>query len=91
MNTYIKDPGAVLDYAFDWSGWLEPTETITAHTVTIDPAGSLTNDSATETGGIVTVWLSGGTLDARYCVTSHITTSHNRQDERSITVAVHNR
>ena len=91
MSTYIKDPAAVLDYAFDWTAWLAPAETITARTITIDPAGTLTKDSDSVTAGVVTVWLSAGTLDTRYTVTCHITTSAARQDERSITISVHNR
>lgn len=91
MSNYVKDPAAVLDYAFDWSAWLETGETITAETVTIDPAGSLTLDSHNEAAGVVTAWLSAGTVDTRYCVTCHVVTSAAREDERSITIAVHNR
>ena len=46
METYIKDPQAVLDYAWDWAGWLAEGESISEHTVTV-PEG-ITLDSATE-------------------------------------------
>lgn len=91
MSSYIKAPLAVLDYAFDWTAWLEAGETITAHAITISPAGTLAADSDGEAAGVITAWLSAGTLDTRYTVTCHVTTSAAREDERSITVAVHNR
>lgn len=89
MPTYQKDPEAVLDWQFDWSSWLADAETISSHTVTA-PAG-LTLDSSTESGGVVTAWLSGGTDGERYTVECLITTTAGRTDERSITVAVRER
>lgn len=84
-----KDPSAVLDWAFDWSAWLDDDETITSHTVTAESGITKNSDSATE--GVVTVWLSGGTDDADYTVTCRVTTSAGRTDERSITIQVRDR
>ena len=84
---YIKDPDAVLDYAFDWSTWLATGETI-SHVVTVDTG--LTKDSDSEADGIVTVWLSGGTAGTSYNVACKIVTT-TRTDERSITVLVQER
>ena len=86
MTVYSKDPQATLDYAFDWTAWLADTETITSHTVTA--ATGLTLVSSAEDTGVVTAWLSGGTLDEIYTVTCHIVTSMGRIDDRSILVRV---
>ena len=89
LTSFTKDPAAVLDYAFDWAAWLAAGETITAHTVTV-PAG-ITKDTSAAAAGIVTVWLSGGTVGDAYPVACRVTTSQGRTDERTITVRVHNR
>ena len=81
---HIKDPDAVLDYAFDWSAWLASEETINSHTVTVDTG--LTKDSDSESSGIVTVWLSGGTAGTSYKVACKIVTNEGRTEERSITI-----
>lgn len=99
-DIFIKDPAAVLDYQFDWkalthavpgaqSDWLAAAETITAHTVTV-PAG-IVKDSSAESGGAVTVWLSGGTAGTQYLIVCQITTSAGRKDERTMTVICENR
>jgi len=85
-QTFVKDPDAVLDYAFDWSSWLATDETISSHTVTVDTG--ITKDSDSESSGIVTVWLSGGTADTVYDVACKIVTSASRTDERTIKIRV---
>ena len=84
-----KDPSAVLDFGFDWSDWLASGETI--NTVTITVSTGLTKDSDSESSGIVTIWLSGGTAGTSYTVACKITTSAGRTDERSMTIMVINR
>ena len=86
---YIKDPDAVLDYAFDWSTWLATGETISSHVVTADTG--ITKDSDSEADGIVTVWLSAGTAGTAYNVACKIVTSDARTDERSIIVLIQER
>lgn len=83
-KAFPKTPEAVLDYAFDWSDWLESTETISSHTVAVEVG--LTKDSDSESGGVVTVWLSGGTDGEIYIVTCEITTSMSRTEERNIVI-----
>lgn len=105
-NIFIKDPGAVLDYIWDWKAatngtdgadgdWLEAGETISTHTITITPAGTgaLTKDSSSITGvnTSVTAMLSSGADGVDYTVTCHIVTNQGRTDERSIVVQVRNR
>ena len=89
LQNPLKDPSAVLDYAFDWTGWLAAGETITDHTITADTG--ITVDSSTESDGKVTVWLSGGTAGINYKVACKITTSAGRTDERTIWIKVTDR
>lgn len=89
-TTIDKDPNAVLDYSFDWAThWLATGETISTHTITV--ASGLTKDSDSESNGIVTVWLSGGTAGTEYAVACKIATSASRTDERTIYVRVKER
>lgn len=83
---YVLDPQARLDFAFDWTEWLAAGETITAFTTTADTG--VTVDSSSQTGGLVTVWLTDGVLGSTARVTCHVTTSAGRADDRSITVRV---
>jgi len=93
MERFVKDPEAELDYAWDWSDWLDatttPAESITSHTVTV-PTG-LTLESSTAASGIVTAWISGGTVGTTYRVECLITTSAGRKDERSLWITVQER
>lgn len=84
IDTIPKDPDAVLDYAFDWSAWLEDGETISSHVVTV--GSGITKDSDSESSGIVTIWLSGGTHGSDYLIACKIVTSMARTDERSINI-----
>lgn len=90
-DTFTKDPSAVLDYAFDWSTWLDSdnSETISSHTVTAETG--ITLDSDSESDGVVTAWMSAGTAGKNYTVTCKIVTSAGRTDERSITILCRNR
>ena len=85
-NQYLKDPSAVLDWAFDWTDWLATSETIANHTITADTG--LKVDSSAENNGKITVWLSGGTAGQNYKVACKITTSAGRTDERTIWIKV---
>lgn len=84
-TAFIKDPAAVLDYAWDWAtNWLAAGETISSHTVTA--TAGLTVDSSNESAGVVTAWLSGGTAGSDYVVTCQIVTNAGRTDERSFNI-----
>ena len=89
LQNPLKDPSAVLDYVFDWTGWLATVETITDHTITADTG--ITVGSSTEDAGKVTVWLSGGTAGINYKVACKITTTAGRTDERTIWITVRER
>ena len=83
-KSFQKDPNAVLDYAFNWSDWLAESETISSYIITVD--SGLIKDSGSESSGVVTAWLSGGTHGSDYIVACKIITSLSRTDERSINI-----
>lgn len=86
-NAFIKDPQAKLDYAVDWSAWLdEDDDTIGQSDWTVP--GGLTEVSASTTGTLATVWLSGGVVGEVYEVVNHIVTAAGREDDRTIFIHV---
>jgi len=90
VDKFVKDPGAVLDYTWDWADFLQDGEAIAEKAVTSDTP-ELVVDSQAANDTQVTAWLSGG-LDEQECiVTCRITTTQDRTDERSIYVLVYNR
>lgn len=89
VTTMVKDPDAILDYVFDWSDWLESGETISSHVITVN--AGITKDSDSESSGVVTVWLSGGTAGNKYNVACKIVTSLARTDERTIEIRMEDR
>lgn len=86
---FIKDPAAVLDYSWDWSQWLQPSETISTSTMTASPGLTINSNSHTTTS--TTVWVQGGTAGQPYTVTNEITTSAGRTDNRTISIRVQTR
>jgi hypothetical protein len=83
--TFLKDPGASLDYTIDWSGWLG-TDTIATSTWTA--ATGIAVGVTTNTTTSATVWLSGGTVGQIYAVTNHIVTAAGRTDSRTLSIEV---
>jgi hypothetical protein len=88
MNTFTKDPDAILDYTFDWSEWLG-TDTISTSTFTL--TSGITKDSDSKTTTTTTIWLSGGTSGSTYLVTNRIVTVGGRTEDRSIMIEVRSR
>lgn len=85
----LKDPEAVLDYAVDWTGWLQDGETITSASWTIpDGLTQPPTQPASVDGGRTIVWLAGGTDRQTYRPSVHVTTSAGRQDDRTIEISV---
>ena len=89
MRAVKKDPGATLDFGFDWSTWLGDGETITKAAWTV-PEGITEHDSTSQEG-VTAIWLKGGTAGLAYTVTVTVTTSAGRTDERSLRVEVMDR
>ena len=100
IATKPKDPGAVLDFKFDFktnsngrgfTDWLESGETITSFVMTVESGLTEDSSSITDSGTTVTVWLSGGVDGVEYSVACEIVTSAGRTDERTGTISVANR
>lgn len=87
-DEYPKDPGAVLDWVFDWTRWLQEGETITSSTFSATPGITITDEDIANT--YTTVWLSGGAQKV-YSVSNRIVTNQGRTDKRTITIKVSNR
>lgn len=87
---FTLDPSAVLDFAIDWSRWLQGGEAVTAATWTLPddngaPVEASGHDRSTD-GGVCTIWLTGGTVGCTYSLTCHVVTSMGREDDRTITI-----
>lgn len=89
FETFTKDPNATLDYAVDWSNWLQSGETISSVAWTVPTGLTKTTESSTTTAAVV--WVSGGGAGMNYIVACKITTSAGRIDERSILIKVEQR
>ena len=88
-SQFTQDPQAVKDYTIDWGTWLPEGDTIAASSWTVDgPDDTFVKGTDaqvdTKTDTTTTVWLSGGTLDQRYQVTNHITTTQGRQEDHTL-------
>ena len=87
-----KDPGATLDYSFDWTDWLDAGEAIATYAVTVD---GVTLDSQSRDGAVVTGWVSGGTAGPGVVasITCEITTDAlpSRTDQRTIYLKIRER
>jgi len=90
MSIFIKDPGAKLDYGFDYSDWLYEGDSITTSSWTVE-TGGLDIDPEYHDSTSTVVWLSGGVAGRTYRVTNRITTTAGRIDERSIEIRVRER
>lgn len=90
MKQITKSPHAVLDYGFDWSRWLG-IDTVFSQEILVAPLDAVIIDSNTESGGIVTVWISGGVDNSHAVVTCIITTDQGRIDARSILLKIDDR
>lgn len=89
MITFTKDPDAVLDYSIDWTDWLSGGEKITSSSWIV-PSG-ITQDSASATDYVTTIWFSGGTVGVTYRVTNRIVTGAGRTDDRSFNIQIFER
>jgi hypothetical protein len=88
---FIKDDDAKLDFAIDWSEWLDGDggEVIVSYQVRADEG--ITVVSHSELDGVVTIWLSGGEVRRSYSIGCLINTNSFRIDERTFTVWVKER
>lgn len=87
-----KDPDAALEYTFDWTDWLaEVSDTIDSYTLTVS---GVTKTSDARVGARVTVWVSGGTVNALAAPASiacRIVTAGGRTEDRTIYLLIRER
>lgn len=93
MSYYLKDPGASVDYAFDWNPWLGGGGAIASSEWSILPAeaGGLAKVSDGFTTGRTTATMSGGLRGRIYRVSNKVTLADGRRDERTLAVRVEER
>lgn len=91
MSRYTKDSNAKLDFAIDWTPWLQSGDTITTATWTVPAGITQATPAPSVTGGKATIWLEGGTVGASYAVTCRVTTTQGRIDDRTITILIRER
>jgi hypothetical protein len=73
VETFTKQSGETLDYAIDWTAWLETGDTVVASAWTVPPG--ITQVSAAFNTHHATIVLSGGTAPVHYELANTITTA----------------
>lgn len=86
IPSFIKDPQAVLDFNWDWSGWRGANESIVSQTVVA--AAEITVESSSIVGKAVAAWISGGYVNTSHVIACTITTSAGRTETRRIQISV---
>ena len=92
MSFYLKDPEARVDYAIDWTDYLDG-QTIAASTWSVEPVeqGGIAVDEASFEPLRTAARLSGGVTGHCYSVSNLVTLSDSSADARSITLRVEER
>lgn len=75
LDKYTKQPADVQDYDISYVDWLAALGTTAASVVVTADAGITQPQAAAVSGGVVKVWISGGTDGQSYKVTSTLTTT----------------
>lgn len=95
VGSYIvKDPGATLQYAVDWSDWLPTGDTIQTSTwvqESVHTAANLTLSGSATANGVNTIDIAGGAAGELYTVRNTITTNENLTDVRRFRIKVEKR
>ena len=87
LGKFDKQPAEILDYDVDFTDWFaNRTDAPSSHTATA-PDG-ITIVSATRTGNVVKVILSGGTEGTSYKITVRLTTTAALVKEADFTVKI---
>lgn len=88
LGLFDKQPGETLDYNFDLTAWLasKAGDTITSFTISADPG--ITIVSSSKTGGVIKVFVSGGTDGVNYKITCTVSTAGGRVKQGEIEIAV---
>lgn len=93
MGLMIKDPGARVDYAFDWGDAYVDGQVIVAASWAVEPdvAGGIAVSGASHDLLRCAATLDGGEAGGVYRVTNRVTLSDGQIDERSLTLRVEER
>ena len=87
LDTFFKQPGDTQDYDVDFRDWLTGiSDTGATKLVTADTG--ITLGVSTLLGGVVKVWLSGGTSGQQYKITVTLTTTGTRVKQWEFIVKV---
>lgn len=88
----IKDPNATLDYTFEWADELRAPATLASATCLVSPNdGSLALVQQANNSTAHTVRLTGGKRGKQYRVTSRMTDTAGRSDDRTLLVTIEER
>lgn len=93
MALAVKDPGARIDFEFDWAGAYPGGQAVVASSWTVVPAqpdGVMIAASAHDLTR-TTAQLADGVAGRVYRITNRVTMSDGQVDERSVTVRVEER
>jgi hypothetical protein len=92
MSFYLKDPQSRVDYAIDWSPYLNGQVIETSDwSVTPDEEGGIAVEEASFEPGRTAARLNGGVAGHLYSVSNQVTFSDGTADVRSITLRVEGR
>lgn len=83
-----KDPGAKLDFGFQWSIWPDNDEI--EESVWIVPDGLAQHDTSLS-DRLAKIWLSGGVLGSVYPVINRVTTAGGRHEDKTIHLRIRER
>jgi hypothetical protein len=92
MSFYLKDPQSRVDYAIDWTGYLDG-QVVTASSWAVRPSepGGIAVDAASFGLDRTAATLTGGRAGHVYSITNQVTLSDGRIDQRSLTLRVEER
>lgn len=83
--SYIKDPESRVTVEWDWSAWLGEETIEGTPVVLVDPADGVEIDGAvTAAAGVVSVWVTGGTLGETVALTNRVTSSGGRIEDWTV-------
>lgn len=86
----VKDPNAILDYPISFASWLNDiSDTYQSHVVIV--SGGITCTSSSYASGVITVFISGGTVGEKASFTVRIVTAGGRTDDRTFYLKIKER
>ena len=92
MSFYLKDPHSRVDYAIDWSPYLEGQAiAMSLWAVEPDEDGGIAIEEASFEAARTAARLAGGLIGHSYTVSNRVTFSDGTTDVRSITLRVETR